>query len=305
MASTDNQDSLGLLKRSLSFKTKSLRSKSADNFFQRPCCDIKFPAQLISDVSCSTGQLSACGVPPALTALPPHPGPAPFVEHIFKKPIFCDLCNHMIVACGSKVDPVYEALRFGTSLAQKTKRASGSESPHRKSSVDLAEVPEEVMAHSSSRGELTRKHSDNGEHKEVSRPSSDGPSCPVRRQLRRDLMQLNAYVALYSFTPQDSHDLEMRPGDRILLEDDSDDDWWKGVIEDRIGFFPASFAQQLRAGDQVFRCNRTFIGCKEQGQITVKEGQICVSGEEEHSGFIRVASGKKTGFVPYDVLENI
>uniref|UniRef100_A0AAY3ZZM0 SH3 and cysteine rich domain n=1 Tax=Denticeps clupeoides TaxID=299321 RepID=A0AAY3ZZM0_9TELE len=341
-----NPSTLQRLKRSLSFKTKSLRSKSADNFFQRPCCDIKFPAQLISDVSCSTGQLSACGVPPALTALPPHPGPDPaahsFVEHIFKKPIFCDLCNHMIVgttakhglrckackmsihhkcvdaiglqkcmgklpkgfrryqsspllmqeqygcikevmpiACGSKVDPVYEALRFGTSLAQKTKRASGSESPHRKS-VRMFTPLENGTEHFHT----------------ADRKLDDSP-------LRRDLMQLNAYVALYSFTPQDSHDLEMRPGDRILLEDDSDDDWWKGVIEDRIGFFPASFAQQLRAGDQVFRCNRTFIGCKEQGQITVKEGQICVSGEEEHSGFIRVASGKKTGFVPYDVLENI
>lgn len=36
-------------------------------------------------------------------------------------------------ACGNKVDPVYEALRFGTSLAQKAKRASGSDSPHRNS----------------------------------------------------------------------------------------------------------------------------------------------------------------------------
>ena len=33
--------------------------------------------------------------------------------------------------------------------------------------------------------------------------------------------------------------------------------------------------------------------------------QICVSGEDEHSGFIRVASGKKRGYVPCDVLENI
>lgn len=104
------------------------------------------------------------------------------------------------------------------------------------------------------------------------------------------------------------------------------------MIEDRIGYFPASFAHQVRAGDRVFRCNRTFIGCKEQGQITLKEGQvstfkhtiisdldsrqldnttvsthfqICVSGEDEHNGFIRVASGKKRGFVPCDVLENI
>jgi len=39
-------------------------------------------------------------------------------------------------------------------------------------------------------------------------------------------------------------------------------------------FFPASFAHQVRAGDRVFRCHRTFIGCKEQGQITLKEGQV-------------------------------
>ncbi|CDQ57997.1 unnamed protein product [Oncorhynchus mykiss] len=126
-----------------------------------------------------------------------------------------------------------------------------------------------------------------------------------RRLLQKDILQLNTYVALFTFTPQESEDLEMRPGDRIVLADDSNDDWWKGVIEDRIGFFPAAFAHQVKAGDRVFRCHRTFIGCKEQGQITLKEGQICVSGEDEHSGFIRVASGKKRGYVPCDVLENI
>lgn len=53
--------------------------------------------------------------------------------------------------------------------------------------------------------------------------------------------------------------------------------FWQGVIEDRIGFFPAAFAHLVRAGDRVFRCNRTFIGCKEQGQITLKEGQVLYS----------------------------
>ncbi|GAA6081609.1 SH3 and cysteine-rich domain-containing protein isoform X1, partial [Tachysurus ichikawai] len=95
------------------------------------------------------------------------------------------------------------------------------------------------------------------------------------------------------------------PGDRIILADNSNEDWWKGMIEDRIGFFPASYAQLVKEGDRVFRCNRTFIGCKEQGQITIKEGQICMSGEEEKNGFILVASGKKLGFVPCDVLEDI
>ncbi|KAM9777390.1 SH3 and cysteine-rich domain-containing protein [Neosynchiropus ocellatus] len=389
------------LKRSLSFKTKSIRSKSADNFF-RSNNDTK--TELLSDVSSSTGHLCNIGMaPPHTTSLPIPPVPpaipsAPpptsrphsrnpmqvdsaghcFMEHIFKKPTFCDVCNHMIVgttakhvvflagntakhglrckackmslhhkcengvgqqrcmgklpkgfrryyssplliqeqygcikevmpiACGNKVDPVYEALRFGTSLAQKAKRASGSESPHRNSTSDLDKVPEEVVAHCS-RQDLSRKHSDdvftvfeNGmEHFLLTEGKEDYPL----EQMHRDSFKLNTYVALYNFTPQQSHDLEMRAGDRILLADDSNEDWWKGVIEDRIGFFPAAFAHQLRAGDQVFRCHRTFIGCKEQGQITLKEGQICVSDEGERSGFIRVASGKKRGFVPCDVLE--
>lgn len=41
-----------------------------------------------------------------------------------------------VAACGNKVDPVYETLRFGTSLAQKTKKGSsgsGSDSPNRNS----------------------------------------------------------------------------------------------------------------------------------------------------------------------------
>ncbi|XP_028252069.1 SH3 and cysteine-rich domain-containing protein isoform X2 [Parambassis ranga] len=399
---SQQESKLQRLKRSLSFKTKSIRSKSADNFFRT---STENKTELLSDVSSSTGHLCSIGMaPPHTTSLPIPPVPpaipsAPpptsrpqsrnplqvdsaghcFMEHIFKKPTFCDVCNHMIVgttakhvvflagntakhglrckackmslhhkcengvgqqrcmgklpkgfrryyssplliqeqygcikevlpiACGNKVDPVYEALRFGTSLAQKAKRASGSESPHRNSTSDLDKVPEEVVAHSS-RQELLRKHSDdvftvieNGtEHFHQTERKSD--DLPMEQS---QLQKLNTYVALYSFTPQESHDLEMRAGDRILLADDSNDDWWKGVIEDRIGFFPAAFAHQLRDGDQVFRCNRTFIGCKEQGQITLKEGQICVSSEGEHSGFIRVACGKKRGFVPCDVLEII
>ncbi|KAM6912670.1 SH3 and cysteine-rich domain-containing protein isoform 2-T2 [Xenentodon cancila] len=405
-SASQKETKLQRLKRSLSFKTKSIRSKSADNFF-RTSNENKM--ELLSDVSGSTGHLCNIGMaPPHTTSLPIPPVPpaipcAPpptsrsqarnplqvdsaghcFMEHIFKKPTFCDVCNHMIVgttakhvvflagntakhglrckackmslhhkcengvgqqrcmgklpkgfrryyssplliqeqygcikevlpiACGNKVDPVYEALRFGTSLAQKSKRASGSDSPNRNSTSDMEKVSEEAMAHSS-RQELSRKHSDdvftvieNGTERYQLPERKTDDILMEQSQLQKDMLKLNTYVALYNFTAQESHDLEMRAGDRILLADDSNDDWWKGLIEDRIGFFPASFAHQLQAGDQVFRCNRAFIGCKEQGQITLKEGQICVSSESEHSGFIRVASGKKRGYVPCDVLEII
>ncbi|XP_070095045.1 SH3 and cysteine-rich domain-containing protein isoform X1 [Equus caballus] len=330
------------LKRSLSFKTKSLRSKSADNFFQRTSSDVKLQADMLAEVSPSSSPLPAPG---SLTSTPTRAGLHPggggkahaFQEHIFKKPTFCDVCNHMIVgtnakhglrckackmsihhkcmdglasqrcmgklpkgfrryyssplliheqfgcikevmpiACGNKVDPVYETLRFGTSLAQRTKKSSsgsGSDSPHRTSTSDLVEVPEEADG-----GYDLRKRSnsvftypENGTddfRDQAKNINHQGP-------LSKDPLQMNTYVALYKFVPQETEDLEMRPGDMITLLEDSNEDWWKGKIQDRIGFFPANFVQRVQQNEKIFRCVRTFIGCKEQGQITLKENQSC------------------------------
>uniref|UniRef100_A0A8C3T2N5 SH3 and cysteine-rich domain-containing protein n=1 Tax=Chelydra serpentina TaxID=8475 RepID=A0A8C3T2N5_CHESE len=347
------------LKRSLSFKTKSLRSKSADNFFQRTNSDVKLHVDLLPEVSTSTGQLpsseSQTSTPIKLQQQAESNQIHVFQEYIFKKPTFCDVCNHMIVgtnakhglrckackmsihhkctdsigqqrcmgklpkgfrryyssplliheqfgcikevmpiACGNKVDPVYETLRFGTSLAQKTKRGSsgsGSDSPKRNSVILLSYLPFSFLFTYSENGT-----EDFGE--DSKRLNSLGPLC-------KDTLQMHTYVALYKFVPQENEDLEMRPGDMITLLEDSNEDWWKGRIEDRIGFFPANFVQRVQQDEKIFKCVRTFIGCKEQGQITLKENQICVTSEKEHNGFIKVYCGKKKGFVPLDVLEII
>ncbi|NXG09084.1 STAC protein, partial [Sakesphorus luctuosus] len=375
-ASTTSQESkLQKLKRSLSFKTKSLRSKSADNFFQRTNSDVKLQVDLMPEVSTSTGQLpnseSQASSPTRAQQLPENNKTHIFQEHIFKKPTFCDVCNHMIVgtnakhglrckackmsihhkcadsigqqrcmgklpkgfrryyssplliheqfgcikevmpiACGNKVDPVYETLRFGTSLAQKTKKGSsgsGSESPNRNSTADLVEVPEEGNS-SADTLDISRKrsnsvftYSENGTEHFGEEPKSIHSLGPFYKST----LQMNTYVALYKFVPQENEDLEMRPGDMITLLEDSNEDWWKGRIDDRTGFFPANFVQRVQQNEKIYRCIRTFIGCKEQGQITLKENQICVTSEKEHDGFIKVYSGKKKGFVPIDVLENI
>uniref|UniRef100_A0A8D0GQ63 SH3 and cysteine-rich domain-containing protein n=1 Tax=Sphenodon punctatus TaxID=8508 RepID=A0A8D0GQ63_SPHPU len=356
------------LKRSLAFKTKSLRSKSADNFFQSPVSDVRLQVDLLPKVSTSTGQLpssdSQTSTPTKVQQQSESNKTHVFQEHIFKKPTFCDVCNHMIVgtnakhglrckackmsihhkctetivqqrcmgklpkgfrryyssplliheqfgcikevmpiACGNKVDPVYETLRFGTSLAQKTKKSSsgsGSDSPNKNSTSDLAEVPEE----GDSLGEmLDRKRSNSGKWGQLN--ISNVPKYSSKGLLHKDTLQINTYVALYKFVPQENEDLEMRPGDKITLLEDSNEDWWKGKIDDRIGFFPANFVQRVQQDEKVFKCIRTFIGCKEQGQITLKENQICMTSEKEHNGFIKVSSGKKKGFVPLDVLENV
>ncbi|XP_067609819.1 SH3 and cysteine-rich domain-containing protein isoform X5 [Pseudorca crassidens] len=316
------------LKRSLSFKTKSLRSKSADNFFQRTNSDAKLQADMLSEVSPSSSLLPAPGcLTSTVTRAGLYPGGGKahaFQEHIFKKPTFCDVCNHMIVgtnakhglrckackmsvhhkcmdglapqrcmgklpkgfrryyssplliheqfgcikevmpiACGNKVDPVYETLRFGTSLAQRTKKGSsgsGSSSPPGTSISDLVEVPEEADGPAGVYGLRKRSNSvftypENGTddfRDQAKNINHQGP-------LSKDQLQMNTYVALYKFIPQENEDLEMRPGDMITLLEDSNEDWWK----------------------------------------------ICVTSEEEQDGFIRVLSGKKRGLVPFDVLEDI
>lgn len=94
------------LKRSLSFKTKSLRSKSADNFFPRTNSDVKLQADLLAKASMgpSPGP-NPMPIPGSPASMPARAGLHPgsnnkvhaFQEHVFKKPTFCDVCNHMIV----------------------------------------------------------------------------------------------------------------------------------------------------------------------------------------------------------------
>ncbi|KAM5157248.1 SH3 and cysteine-rich domain-containing protein [Mantella aurantiaca] len=374
-ASTSSQESkLQKLKKSLSFKTKSIRSKSADNFFQRTNSDMKFQVDLEPEESPTISRriqsLEPQSASPTKVIQPPDNKTHIFQEHVFKKPTFCDVCNHMIVgtntkhglrckackmsihhkctetiaaqrcmgklpkgfrryyssplliheqfgcikevmpiACGNKVDPVYEALRFGTSLAQKNKKSSsgsGSDSPNRSSTADLADVPEEgdssfLLAVNRQRSDSVFTYLENGTelYSEEQQVKGINSTVPLFKE------SVDVFVALYRFIPQESEDLAMRPGDKITILDDSNEDWWKGRIEDRIGYFPANFVQKVQTNESLYRCTRTFIGCKEQGQITLKENQICASSEKEQDGFLKVVSGKKKGFVPMDVLENI
>ncbi|MCJ8738201.1 hypothetical protein PDJAM_G00032770 [Pangasius djambal] len=89
-----------------------------------------------------------------------------------------------------------------------------------------------------------------------------------------------------------------RPGDRVQVIDDSNEDWWKGKSQDKVGFFPANFVQRVRPGEQVWKVTQSFHGNREKGQMTVKELQICVGKSEETDGFFKLTSGKKRGLVP-------
>ncbi|XP_053553900.1 SH3 and cysteine-rich domain-containing protein 2 [Bombina bombina] len=376
------QTKLQRFRRSISLKT-ILRSKSVENFFQRPNSETKIP----SDVLLSPPVPPPPPSPPIPTDAPPqseqppHPCHKPlsvlqpvrthsFQEHMFKKQCSCHLCHQIIVGnskqglrckmckigvhlwCSEevshqqclgktstsfrrnfsspllihephnspketppptagprgRVDPVYETLRYGTSLAHMNRSSfsSLSESPTR-SLNEHEERPEDPEGSIQS-SEESPSHPEIPAENEVT-VCEDSRSVSILAtsgRARKDISPMYCYVALYKFLPQELNDLSLQSGDRVIVMDDSSEDWWKGKCGDRTGFFPANFVQRVRLGETVWRSIKTFHGVKEQGQLSLKEGQICVGvGKPESEGLIRVSSGKKRGLVPQDCLEEI
>nr|XP_023663483.1 SH3 and cysteine-rich domain-containing protein 2-like [Paramormyrops kingsleyae] len=201
------------------------------------------------------------------------------------------------------LDPVYEALRYGTSLAQMSRSSFGSitESPNRS-------VSNEVESRVASSQPITEERSsmetgalvvtENEKEEAEDRVNLKAPK-------RIEVHSIHTYVALYKFLPQEKNDLELHPGDRVQVTDDSDEDWWKGKSKDMVGFFPANFVQRVRPGERVWMVTQAFHGNREKGQMTIKYSQICVGKSEESNGFLRLSSGKKKGLVPRSSLEEI
>lgn len=208
-----------------------------------------------------------------------------------------------------RVDPVYAALRYGTSLAQMSRSSFGSlsESPTR----SLGEGGEERQQRQSSmEEELTQETGDDPIpepeiEKEVDESSEQTQTAEEKVPKRIEVHSIHTYVALYKFLPQEPNDLELHPGDRVQVTDDSNEEWWKGKCGDKVGFFPANFVQRVRPGERVWRVIQGNPGNRERGHMAVRESQICVGKREEGEVFLKLSSGKKKGLVPADSIEEI
>nr|XP_057917507.1 SH3 and cysteine-rich domain-containing protein 2-like isoform X2 [Doryrhamphus excisus] len=205
------------------------------------------------------------------------------------------------VADNINVDPVYEALRYGTSLAQMSRSSFGSIS---ESPCDEAEkLPDKlgnqpITEEEPIPGMLTPPESEKADSEERTKSFSQTPK-------RVAIHSIHTYVALYKFLPQEKNDLELQPGDRVKVTDDSNEDWWKGKSRNKVGYFPANFVQRVRPGERVWKVTSSFHGNRDKGQMTVKEAQICVGKNEDTDGFLRLSCGKKRGLVPVNIVLEI
>ncbi|XP_055079612.1 SH3 and cysteine-rich domain-containing protein 2-like isoform X2 [Periophthalmus magnuspinnatus] len=215
----------------------------------------------------------------------------------------------------SRVDPIYAALRYGTSLAQMSRSSFGSlsESPTR----SLGEGGDDAQRQYSldedtptEAAEIPVPDIDIEKEKEKEKdeePSDQTPAeeSSVKVPKRIDVQSIHTYVALYKFLPQEQNDLELHPGDRVQVTDDSNEEWWKGKTGDRVGFFPANFVQRVRPGERVWRVIQSSQGSRERGHMAVRESQICVGKREDGEVFLKLSSGKKRGLVAADSIEEI
>uniref|UniRef100_A0A3P9DG63 SH3 and cysteine-rich domain-containing protein 2 n=1 Tax=Maylandia zebra TaxID=106582 RepID=A0A3P9DG63_9CICH len=195
-----------------------------------------------------------------------------------------------------ELDPVYAALRYGTSLAQMSRSSFGSlsESPTREGTA-LSNPPVHTFIPCCSIPQACIS---------VSLPPL--PASPCNQVPKRiEVHSIHTYVALYKFLPQEPNDLELHPGDRVQVTDDSNEEWWKGKCGDKVGFFPANFVQRVRPGERVWRVIQGNPGNRERGHMAVRESQICVGKREEGEVFLKLSSGKKKGLVPADSIEEI
>uniref|UniRef100_A0AAR2LDI8 SH3 and cysteine-rich domain-containing protein 3 n=1 Tax=Pygocentrus nattereri TaxID=42514 RepID=A0AAR2LDI8_PYGNA len=249
--------------------------------------------------------------------------PHKFKDHYCKTPKFCDVCARMIVlnnkfalrckncktnihhACQSYVefqrcfgkippgfrrayssplydqeinnpghqnrsDPVFDTLRVGVIMANKERK---------KASED--------------------KKNPDGDKKD--KTATDDKN----KKQQQTFSQSHYYMALYRFRAIEKDDLDFHPGDRITVIDDSNEEWWRGKIGEKTGYLPMTYIIRVRAGERVYKVTRSFVGNREMGQITLKKDQIVVKKGEEVNGYLKVSTGRKLGFFPADLLQEI
>uniref|UniRef100_A0A4W6E985 SH3 and cysteine rich domain 3 n=1 Tax=Lates calcarifer TaxID=8187 RepID=A0A4W6E985_LATCA len=260
--------------------------------------------------------------PPPEPVRPVNDKPHKFKDHYCKKPKFCDVCARMIVLnnkfalrckncktsihhqCQSYVEfqrcfgkiilgvtnrtdflclLIDDTLRVGVIMANK-ERKKGSEDK-KNMMMMMMEEDESQPKQEDEGGE--------GGHKKL-QPGKIGV-----------FSQSHYYLALYRFKAIEKDDLDVHPGDRVTVIDDSNEEWWRGKIRERTGFIPANYIIRVRAGESVYKVTRSFVGNREMGQITLKKDQIVVKKGEEVNGYLKVSTGRKLGFFPSNLLQEI
>ncbi|XP_023413762.2 SH3 and cysteine-rich domain-containing protein 3 isoform X5 [Loxodonta africana] len=166
------------------------------------------------------------------------------------------------LSAANRNDPVFETLRTGVIMANK-ERKKGQADKKNPLAAMMEEEPE------SARSEEGKPQAGNPEGDKKAEKKT-----PDEKHKQPGFQQSHYFVALYRFKALEKDDLDFPPGEKITVIDDSNEEWWRGKIGEKVGFFPPNFIIRVRAGERVHRVTRSFVGNREIGQITLKKDQV-------------------------------
>ncbi|XP_074709830.1 LOW QUALITY PROTEIN: SH3 and cysteine-rich domain-containing protein 3 [Strix uralensis] len=223
----------------------------------------------------------------------------PGFRRAYSSPLYSDqqyACAKELLSA-NRSDPVFETLRTGVIMANK-ERKKGQDDKKNPLAAMMDEEPEVTKPE----GGKTEGGTSEGDKKMEKSPTDDKKPQPG---IRGGYLQSHYFVALYRFKALEKDDLDFPPGEKITVVDDSNEEWWRGKIGEKIGYFPPNFIIRVRAGERVHKVTRSFVGNREIGQITLKKDQIVVQKGEEVNGYVKVYTGRKVGLFPMDFLQEI
>uniref|UniRef100_A0A3Q3IUR3 SH3 and cysteine rich domain 3 n=1 Tax=Monopterus albus TaxID=43700 RepID=A0A3Q3IUR3_MONAL len=228
--------------------------------------------------------------PPSEPVVQINDKPHKFKDHYCKKPKFCDVCARMIVLnnkfalrCKNCKTNIHHSCQsyvefqkcFGK-IPPGFRRAYSSplyNNPNRNDPVfDTLRVGVIMANKERKKNENDKKNMMvmmEEEEEEILQPKENEEGG------EGTFSQSHYYLALYRFKAIEKDDLDFHPGDRITLP------------------------------SVVYKVTRSFVGNREMGQITLKKDQIVVKKGDEKGGYLKVSTGRKLGYFPADLLEEI
>ncbi|XP_070964148.1 SH3 and cysteine-rich domain-containing protein 3-like isoform X2 [Oncorhynchus clarkii lewisi] len=199
-------------------------------------------------------------------------------------------------AHSNRNDPVFDTLRVGVVMANK-ERKKGSE--------DKKNMMMMMMEEEESQQPKEDEQAEGKPEGDKKGDKADKADDKKKKEMGNMGNQSHYYLALYRFKAIEKDDLDFHPGDRITIIDDANEEWWRGKIGEKTGYLPTNYIIRIKTGERVFKVTRSVVGNREMGQITLKKDQIVVKKGEEVNGYLKVSTGRKLGFFPTDLLQEI
>ncbi|XP_071955642.1 uncharacterized protein [Antedon mediterranea] len=146
-----------------------------------------------------------------------------------------------------------------------------------------------------------------GSNRTLSRSPSNSLNASSKDIMSSNQPLATECIALYNFEGSVPEDLTFSAGDKVYLLDSSSSEWWKGELDNKVGFFPAFCVEPIQRWERALRVTRSHKGNLERPDgLNLRRDQIAIQMSNVEAGWVtvRMAKGQR-GSYPYCYLAPI